>query len=411
MRGTAARRLEPGARARAHVGFAALATLAALSLLSACAPRIPPAPRLTLEKTSFAELPGWGDGRQAEALAAFLRSCPSLSEAGPSVAGSQTPDGGPAGGFGAPGDWRRVCDEARDVSGDAAAARAFFEKRFVPYLAGDNREAEGLFTGYYVPELKGSRTRSARYHVPIYRVPDDLVTADLGLFKKDLKGIRIAGKVEHGRLKPYDSRAEIDRGALSGRGLEILYVDNPVDAFFLHIQGSGRVVLDDGSATMIGYAGTNGRPYVAIGRELVTSGAMAKEDVTMQSIRAWLAAHPGEAEKTMAANPSYVFFHELPGDGVVGAAGVALTPGRSLAVDHRFLPYGVPLWLDSRDPATGEPLRRLLVAQDTGGAITGPVRGDVFWGFGREAGERAGRMEDRGRYYLLLPRAAAVAAR
>lgn len=384
----------------------ALSALFALSLLSACAPRVPPAEKLTLHKTSFAELEGWGDDHQAEALRAFLLSCPALAKAGPQTSGSQTQ----ASQFGAAEPWRAACEEAATVASDDATARAFFEKRFTPYLAGNNDETDGLFTGYYVPELKGSRSKSARYHVPIYRVPGDLVTADLGLFKEELKGQRIAGKVEQGKLKPYDSRAEIDRGALAGRSLEILYVDDAVDAFFLHIQGSGRVALDDGKLISIGYAGTNGRPYVAIGRELVHNGAMEKDDVTMQSIRAWLAAHPGEAEKTMEANPSYVFFHELPGDGAVGAAGVDLTPGRSLAVDHRFVPYGAPLWLAAGDAASsGAPLRRLMVAQDTGGAITGPVRGDVFWGFGHEAGERAGRMKDRGRYYLLLPRAADVA--
>jgi membrane-bound lytic murein transglycosylase A len=261
-----------------------------------------------------------------------------------------------------------------------------------------------------VPELKGSRQKNAAYHVPIYRVPDDLVTADLGLFKPDLKGVQIVGKVEKGKLKPYDNRAEIDAGALADRGFEILYVDDPIDAFFLHIQGSGRVVMEDGTKVSIGYAGTNGQPYVAIGRGLVDSGALGKDDVSMQSIRKWLADHPGEAEKTMEANPSYVFFRELPGDAALGAQGVALTPERSLAVDHRFLPYGLPLWLDAEAPDSSERLRRLMIAQDTGGAIKGPVRGDFFWGFGHGAGEMAGRMKSKGRYFLLLPRGAAVAA-
>ena len=375
------------------------AALLAAFVLASCAPRVAPPARLSLEKTSFAALAGWSDDRQSDALSAFLRSCPVLEKNG------AVPER-----LGSPGSWRAACEEAKTVGPGDAAARAFFERRFTPYLAGDNGEAEGLFTGYYVPELRGSRSRSARFHVPLYRVPDDLVTVDLGLFKKALTGQRIAGKVEKGRLKPYDSRAEIDHGALAGRGLEILYVDDPVDAFFLHIQGSGRVVLDDGSAVTLGYAGGNGRPYVAIGRVLVLNGDMQKDDVTMQSIRAWLTAHPGEAEKIMDANPSYVFFRELPGDGVVGAAGVDLTPGRSLAVDRRFVPYGVPLWVQSDGNGQDEALHRLMVAQDTGGAITGPVRGDVFWGYGREAGARAGRMKDRGRYFLLLPKSDVVAA-
>jgi membrane-bound lytic murein transglycosylase A len=394
-----------------RANFSLAASLVAALALASCAPReVPPTPeKLTLQKTTFAALEGWDKDRQAEALAAFLLSCPALAKDG-AAAGSKTPENGPAGGFGAPDFWRAACEEAKTVAAGDASARAFFERRFTPYLAANNGQPEGLFTGYYVPELKGSRTKTARFRVPIYRVPDDLVTADLGLFKEELKGQRIAGKVEKGKLKPYDSRAEIVRGALAGKGLEILYVDDPVDAFFLHIQGSGRVVLEEGGAITIGYAGANGRPYVAIGRALAQNGAMDKDSVTMQSIRAWLAAHPGEAEKTMEANPSYVFFRELPGAGVVGAAGVELTPGRSLAVDRRFVPYGVPLWLQSQGAGPDAAvLRRLMVAQDTGGAITGPVRGDVFWGFGHEAGERAGRMKDAGRYFLLLPKPAEVA--
>jgi membrane-bound lytic murein transglycosylase A len=380
--------------------------LAVLAMLAACAPRVAPPERLTLESVAFSDLPGWGDDRQSEALSAFLRSCPPLSKSGPSVSGA---DGaGPQ--FGTAADWAKICEDAKSVpAGDDVAARAFFEKRFGPFEAGNNGDAEGLFTGYYVPELKGSRQKSAEYRVPIYRVPDDLVTADLGLFKPDLKGVHIVGKVEKGKLKPYDNRAEIDAGALADRGFEILYVDDPIDAFFLHIQGSGRVVMEDGSKASIGYAGTNGQPYVAIGRSLADSGALAKDDVSMQSIRKWLADHPGEAEKTMEANPSYVFFRELPGDAAIGAQGVALTPERSLAVDHRFLPYGLPLWLDAEAPDAGARLRRLVIAQDTGGAIKGPVRGDFFWGFGHEAGEKAGRMKSKGRYFLLLPRGAAVA--
>lgn len=384
-----------------------LLLIAAGVALWACAPRPAPPEKLTLEKISFAELSGWSDDKHAEALAAFLNSCPALAKAAPAVSGNEVPENG----FGEAKSWQTICDEAKAVpAGDDGAARAFFESHFAPYRAGNNGAIEGLFTGYYVPELKGSRKPSAKFRVPIYRVPDDLVTADLGLFKADLKGQRIAGKVENGKLKPYDTRAEINSGALAKRGLEILYVDDPIDAFFLHIQGSGRVVMEDGKAALIGYAGSNGRPYVAIGRELVDKGAMSKGDVTMQSIRDWLTAHPGDAEKTMEQNPSYVFFHELSGADALGAEGVALTPGRSLAVDHRFLPYGIPLWLDSRDPMSEQPLRRLMIAQDTGGAITGPVRGDVFWGYGHEAGERAGKMKEPGRYFLLLPKTAALTA-
>jgi membrane-bound lytic murein transglycosylase A len=386
---------------------AGLAAAVLTVALAACAPRVPPPDRLTLTAVRFADLAGWPDDRHDEALQAFRRSCGVLPEgSGAQPFGHGT--SGPA--FGTVADWRAPCAAAEGVV-DRAGARAFFERWFVPYLAANNTEATGLFTGYFEPELHGARRPSGRYQTPLYRRPDDLVMVTLGLFREDLKGRRIAGRVEDGRLRPYDRRGEIEAGSLSGRGLELVWVDDPADAFFLHIQGSGRVVLEDGSVMRVGYAGTNGHVYVAIGRELIARGEMTPDEVTMQSIRAWLGAHPDEAPALMAANPSYVFFRELEGDGPVGAQGVTLTAGRSLAVDRRFIALGVPLWLDTADPVEPErPLRRLMVAQDTGGAIRGPVRGDVFWGFGAAAGERAGRMKGRGRCYLLLPRASVAAA-
>jgi len=211
--------------------------------------------------------------------------------------------------------------------------------------------------------------------------------------------------VVSGNLKPYEDRKAIVEGALDPRNLEIVWVDDPVDAFFLQIQGSGRVTLEDGRVMRLGYAGQNGHPYVAIGRELIARGALTRETVSMQSIRAWLAANPAEAAALMNANPSYVFFRELPGDGPVGAQGAALTPLRSLAVDRRFVPLGTPVWLDAEHPDPGTArLRRLVVAQDVGGAIRGPVRGDLFWGHGDAAADLAGRMKSPGRYYLLLPK-------
>jgi len=230
------------------------------------------------------------------------------------------------------------------------------------------------------------------------------VDDDLGQFRDTLRGERIAGRVEGGRLHPYPDRGTIDRGALAGRGLELLWVDDAVDAFFLQIQGSGRVTMADGSVIRVGYDGQNGHPYVAVGRVLIQRGIMTPEQVSMQSIRAWLAANPTAAPDLLRENPSFVFFRELTGDGPVGAQGVALTPGRSLAVDPRFLPLGAPMWLDVEDPrVAGDRIRRLVVAQDTGGAIRGPVRGDLFWGHGAAAEDAAGRMRSQGRYWLLLP--------
>jgi membrane-bound lytic murein transglycosylase A len=239
------------------------------------------------------------------------------------------------------------------------------------------------------------------------------VTVDLGLFRDEWKGRRIAGRVADRALLPYPDRTEIRNGALRGRGLELAWVDDPIDAFFLEIQGSGRIELAEGGVLRVGYAAQNGQPYFAIGRDLVERGALKKEEVSLQSIRAWLLAHPREAPQVLGRNRSYVFFAELKGEGPLGAEGVPLTPGRSLAVDLQYLPLGVPVWLDGKAPAPTEkaparPLRRLLVAQDTGGAITGPVRGDVFWGHDEAAAAIAGRMKHPGRIWLLLPRSAAA---
>jgi membrane-bound lytic murein transglycosylase A len=307
-------------------------------------------------------------------------------------------------------DWRPACDAAaRLSSGAAAGARKALEEHLRPVAVANHEEPQGLFTGYYEASLRGSRRRHGRYDVPLYLRPPELVAVDLGRFREALRGQRIAGRVHGGELVPFAGRAEIDAGVLAGRGLELLWADDPVDVFFLEIQGSGRVELDTGEVLRVGYAAQNGHPYFAIGRALVERGALTSEEVSMQAIRRWLGENPAEAREVMQLNASYVFFHELSQSGPVGAQGVVLTPGRSLAVDPLFVPMGVPLWLDATAPeawvAGGErALRRLVVAQDTGGAIRGPVRGDVFWGHGEEAAEVAGRMRHSGRYWMLLPR-------
>ena len=305
-------------------------------------------------------------------------------------------------------DWRPACEALPAPGSSDAAARAYFERWFEPHAVANNDRADGLFTGYYEASLNGSRRQSVRYATPLHARPDDLVMVDLGDFRDHLKGERIAGRVRDGRLKPYEQRSEIVSGALEARDLEIVWVDNPVDAFFLQIQGSGRIALDDGSEMRVGYAGQNGHPYTAIGKVLIESGALTREAVSMQSIRAWLEANPGEADAVMDQNRSYVFFDILDGEGPLGAQGIALTTGRSLAVDRKFMPLSAPIWLDTVAPladGSGErPLQQLMIAQDTGGAIRGPVRGDVFWGHGDEAAAVAGRMKSRGRYYLLLPK-------
>ncbi len=365
--------------------------------LAACAPKVSAPDKIEFTVARFSDLPGWTADRHGEMLPALRRSC--------GLPGGRAPKA-PSGFKTTKAEWRAMCRALPAVNDrDHRAARAFIEKWFVPYRVSGASGAEGLFTGYYEPELRGALTPDRRHRTPIYIRPPELVSVDLGEFRADLKGERIAGKVIRGRLRPFPNRASIDDGALVGRGLELLWVDDPVDVFFLHIQGSGRIVLPDKRVIRVGYAGANGHPYRAIGRELVASGAIPRARVSMQTIRAWLAANPTKARAMMQTNRSFVFFRRIDGDGPVGSQGVALTPGRSLAVDRRFIPLGLPLWLDTTDPLDpSTPLRRLMVAQDTGGAIRGPVRGDVFWGHGPRAAARAGRMKSRGRYFLLLPR-------
>jgi membrane-bound lytic murein transglycosylase A len=367
-----------------------------LLILAGCVGGPPAPPKLTLVPARFSELPGWGEDRLGEALAAFNKSCGELAQRDDTAAVGSPPLRLTA------ADWRDACNAAAQTSPDDASARAFFERYFAPYLVGNNGETAGLFTGYYEPLLHGSRERGGVDQTPILKRPPDLVMVELGRFRPAWRGERIAGRVVDGNLVPYASRAEIERGALDPMHLDILWVDDPVAAFFLQVQGSGRVALRDGSMVRLGYDGQNGQTYVAIGRLLVARGELALDAVSLQSIRAWIKAHPKEGAALMDENPSYVFFREMNGDGPIGAEGVVLTPGRSLAVDRNFIPLGAPLFLATSDHDAA--LRRLVVAQDTGGAIGGPVRGDVFWGFGEEAEARAGVMRARGLYYLLLPK-------
>jgi membrane-bound lytic murein transglycosylase A len=369
--------------------------LVGLFLLSSCAP--PPPPRLVLTPVEFDELTDWNTDSHVDALIAFKRSCGRFNN---------LPDDkavGPNGVAGTIADWRPICAAAVTVADKDAST--FFETWFTPYLAKDNDNPEGLFTGYYEAEIRASWSRNAEHKVPIFRVPDDVVKVDLGSFRDEWKGKKLVGRVVNGRLEPLPDRSQIDAGALDGKGLELIWASDPVDVFFLHIQGSGRAVMDDGQILRLGYAGQNGHPYVAIGRDLIERGAIPREHMSMQAIRKWLNENPDKSPEVMALNPSYVFFRILEKEGPVGAQGVPLTPGRSLAVDLKFMPMGIPIWLDTTDPLeTEKPLRRLVVAQDTGGAIKGPVRGDLFWGFGGEAAAKAGAMKQAGRYYLLLPK-------
>ena len=357
----------------------------------------------SLFPVAFKDIPGWRADRHSDVLPVFLRSCLRLRK--------QPPDGamGSRAEMGRVSQWVRICDDANVIRpGNETEARYFFETRFVAYRVSHNQGNTGLITGYYEPDLRGSWTADARHRFPLYALPKDLISSDLGSFDDKWKGERIAGRMDDNRYIPYYSRAEIEQGALRGRQLEIVWVDNAIDSFFLHIQGSGRVTLPDGTHVRIGYAGRNGRRYTAVGRELVAAGVMPLEDVTMPSIRAWMEENPVAAQALMRKNKSFVFFRVIKGEGPIGAQGVVLTPRRSIAVDRKYWPLGAPVWMDTTDPGTrpAVPLRRLGVAQDTGSAIKGAVRADYFWGHGNAAGSKAGTMKGRGRLYMLLPRTA-----
>lgn len=375
-----------------------------LLLLSGCAGSPQPSDqRIDLQRVSFADLSGWEDDAVQDTLKAFQKSCARIVKKSPDA------DFGVGGYAGKSSAWQEACKNIPDHA-DTSAARQYFEANFTPYALSGSTGRDGLFTGYYEPLLRGSYKKHGRYTIPLYARPPDLVDVNLGDFKPEMKGVTISGRVQKtkngARLIPYYNRAEIERGAIRQSG-KIVWVDNAVDAFFLHIQGSGLVKMQDGTTLHVGYAAQNGRPYTAIGRELIKRGQLTKDGVSMQSIRAWLESHPDEAAEVMNVNASYVFFRKLGKDGPLGAEGVAITPHRSLAVDRRKIPYGAPIWIDTQDP-DGKDLQRLMIAQDTGGAITGAVRGDVFWGAGSTAADKAGRMKSKGRAFILLPKSVQV---
>lgn len=335
---------------------------------------------------AYGAVPGWPEDNLSEAWEALRRTCSALS-------------GQPS--------WASACQDAQGIEpGDGPAIRRFFESRFVPHRvsAADGKQ-EGMLTGYYEPLLKGSRTKDERFPVPVYGVPDDLITVDLASIVPDSRNLRLKGRLAGKRLIPYWSRADIDAGRAPLGGRELLWVDDPVELFFLQVQGSGRVQLPTGEVVRLGYADQNGHPYRSIGRVLVERGQLPVERASMQGIKAWARDNADRLPALLNENPSYVFFRELPAGsgGPLGSLGVPLTPGRSIAIDPSVIPLGAPVFISSVWPGSGQPLRRLVLAQDTGGAIKGAVRADFFWGFGPEAGEGAGRMRQPLQMWVLLP--------
>jgi membrane-bound lytic murein transglycosylase A len=349
--------------------------LGASLLLAACAPTEEAArPHLL----PLSQLPGWHEDASFQAYPALLASCGVIA----TLSSDQALGVG-----GSPVEWTEPCAaigqlKAALVTDTDEALRRTMAAQFVALDPGAGNAA--LVTGYYEPELKGSRKEDSAHPYPLYRLPKNPTRFD---------------------------RAEIDAGALRGKTLELLWVNDKVEAFFLQVQGSGRVRLDSGEVVRVGFAGTNEREYVSIGRAMVDAGIMTKEEASLQSLRAYLNAHPDEIDSWLQRNPRYVFFKEQTAAananaGPVGAFNVPLTPGRSVAADPAFVPLGLPVWLDTTEPVTNAPLRRLVVAQDKGGAIKGPGRIDLFWGAGDEAEAMAGPMRQQGAYWVIVPRAA-----
>ncbi|MBC8014056.1 MAG: murein transglycosylase A [Methyloceanibacter sp.] len=341
---------------------------------------------ISLKPVSFAEIDGWREDDHAAAFAALVKSCRADPELPLCTAALHLGD---------------------NVSGDAA--RIFFEDLYTPHVI-EGAEEPAFVTGYYEPEVQGSRTRGGKFQVPVYGRPDDLITlapdTERARFNDRITDLR---QTPEGQV-PYYTREEIGAGALAGRERELLYLDDEVELFFMQVQGSGRVRLADGSSLRLGYAAKNGHPYTSIGKRLVERGEGRPEDMTMEGVKSWLRADPARGRALMEENRSYVFFRELPeggpGDGPLGAQGVALTPGRSLAVDPAYHALGTPVFVTVPELAApeGTPFRTLMIAQDVGSAIRGPERGDIFWGSGEAAGAIAGGTRHAARFHLLLPK-------
>ncbi|MDP1659124.1 MAG: murein transglycosylase A [Methylotenera sp.] len=309
--------------------------------------------------------------------------------------------------------WQKVCSTAVQLNSQTAskpnleAVRSYFKQNFSVYKTTNiDGTEEGMITGYYEPILKGSRTKSAKYPNPLYQPPTDLITVELDSIFPELKYKRVRGRLVGNKLVPYYNRAEIEGEALPVKGREFIYIDDIIDVFFLQIQGSGLVLLENGEQVHVGYANQNGHTYNSIGRLLIERGELTLAQASMQGIKNWARNNPGKLRELLNGNPSYVFFRELPAGlpGPLGALGVPILGERSIAIDPKFIPLGAPVFLSTTEPNNSKPLKRLMMAQDTGGAIKGGVRGDFFWGAGIEAGAKAGAMKQTGKIWVLLPK-------
>lgn len=349
----------------------------------------PPAKQPPLTAANWADLPGWQDDDAGQSWGALLASCGRLKQV----------------------EWQPVCEAVRATGRRPAGhvARALLEDMLIPWrVQNTDGSTEGLITGYFEPLIRGSRTRTPPFEYPVFGVPDDLIVVDLASIYPELKSMRLRGRLQGHTLVPYPSRAEIDAAGDRFPAKILLWTDDPLDLLFLQVQGSGQVQLADGSRVRIAYAEQNGHPYQAIGRWLADKGELKLDQTSMEGIRAWARSNPQRLQELLNANASYVFFREqaTSSDGPNGSLGAPLTPGRSIAVDVRAVPLGAPVFLATTWPRSDQPLRRLVLAQDTGGAIKGQVRADYYWGFGAEAGAQAGKMRQRGQMWVLWPKGA-----
>lgn len=341
----------------------------------------------TLKAVDWSQLKQWEQDTFLPAWGAFLQSCRTLKNQ-------------PL--------WREACGQANAIKQpDENTVKRFFKYHFIPHQVFNlDGSDEGLITGYYEPLLRGSRTPSDQYRYPLYAPPDELLIIDLGDVYPELKNLQLRGRLEGRKVVPYYSRAEIESDLPALKGRELLWVDDQVELFFLQIQGSGRIALENGEILQVGYADQNGHPYQSIGKMLVERGELPLERASMQGIKRWGQQNPNKLTELLQQNSRFIFFRELPSSlpGPVGALGVPLTAGRSLAIDPRAVPQGAPVLLSTTWPNTNKPLNRLMVAQDTGSAIKGGVRADFFWGFGLEAANQAGKMKQKGKMWVLLPK-------
>lgn len=336
----------------------------------------------------FNDLPGWENDQHAEAIVALHKNCIRLKNKA---------------------DWQDICSAVEQLQQpDNIVARVFFERHFIPHtLRGEKGKKEGMITGYYEPLLQGSMEADERYRYPLYRVPDDMLIIELADIFPTLKGKRVRGRVVGNKVLPYYERAEIDGKQTPLSGQELLWVDDRDQLFFLQIQGSGRIQLPDGRIIGAGYANQNGRAYHSIGKKLIEMNEIKREDVSLSSIKQWLKDNPDRAEALLNKNPSYVFFtlRDKVEEGPTGSLNVPLTAERSLAIDPKFVKLGAPIWLNTSYPGTEKrPLQKLVIAQDTGGAIKGQLRADLFWGTGDRAEQMAGNMKQKGEMYILIPK-------